>query len=46
MNRTDLECTEALLDFLEASPVSFAAVKETARRLEEKGYRRLSFQSP
>ena len=46
MNRTDLECTEALLDFLEASPVSFAAVKETARRLEEKGYRRLSFQTP
>ena len=46
MNRSDLDCTNALLDFLEASPVSFAAVREVARRLEEQGYKRLSFQTP
>ena len=46
MNRSDIECTNALLDFLEASPVSFAAVREVAARLEAKGYERLSFQTP
>ena len=43
MNRSDLDCTNALLDFLEASPVSFAAVKEVAARLEAQGFERLSF---
>ena len=46
MNRSDLDCTNALLDFLEASPVSFAAVKEVEKRLDANGYTRLSFQSP
>ena len=31
-----------LLDFLNASPVNFFAVKETARRLEAKGYKRIN----
>lgn len=31
-----------LLDFLNASPVNFFAVKETARRLEAKGYKRFN----
>ena len=31
-----------LLDFLNASPVNFFAVKEIARRLEAKGYKRIN----
>ena len=31
-----------LLDFLNASPVNFLAVKETAKRLEAKGYKRIN----
>ena len=31
-----------LLDFLNASPVNFFAVKETARRLEAEGYRHIN----
>lgn len=46
MNRSDLACTQALLDFLESSPVSFAAVKEVEKRLDANGYRRLTFQTP
>ena len=42
MNRSDLDCTNALLDFLEASPVSFAAVKGVGMRLDATGYMRLS----
>lgn len=46
MNRSDLACTQALLDFLESSHVSFAAVKEVEKRLDANGYRRLTFQTP
>lgn len=43
---TDLNRTNALLDFIERSPVCFAAVETAQSMLEEKGYIRLSFQSP
>ena len=46
MNHSDLACTKALLDFLEKSPVSFAAVEETEKRLNAHGYTRLSMQTP
>ena len=46
MNHSDLAYTKALLDFLEKSPVSFAAVREVEKRLEACGYTRLSMQSP
>lgn len=45
MNRSDLDRTNALLDFIRRSPVSFATVAEAQRMLEEAGYTRLSFQS-
>ena len=45
MNCSDLERTNALLDFIERSPVSFATVKEAQALLEANGYVRLSFQS-
>ncbi len=43
---TDLNRTNALLDFIERSPVCFAAVETVQSMLEAKGYIRLSFQSP
>ncbi len=43
---TDLNRTNALLDFIERSPVCFAAVETAQSMLEAKGYIRLSFQSP
>ncbi len=45
MSLSDLDRTNALLDFIEHSPVSFAAVKEAERMLEANGFRRLSFQT-
>ena len=45
MNQSDLDRTNALLDFIERSPVSFAAVKTAQSMLEENGFARLSFQS-
>ncbi len=45
MNQTDLDRTNALLDFIERSPVSFAAVKTAGQMLEDAGYVRLSFQT-
>lgn len=45
MNQSDLDRTSALLDFIERSPVSFAAVREAASMLEANGYVRLSFQT-
>ncbi|MBR0507317.1 MAG: M18 family aminopeptidase [Clostridia bacterium] len=46
MNRSDLDRTNALLDFIERSPVSFAAVREAESMLEQSGFRRLSFTNP
>lgn len=45
MNQSDLNRTNALLDFIERSPVSFAAVETARSMLEENGYVRLSFQN-
>ena len=45
MNQSDLDRTNALLDFIERSPVSFAAVETAQSMLEAAGYSRLSFQS-
>lgn len=45
MNQSDLDRTNALLDFIERSPVSFAAVLEAESMLAAKGYVRLSFRS-
>lgn len=44
MNHSDLDRTHALLDFIERSPVCFAAVKTAQTMLESNGYCRLSFQ--
>ena len=44
MIRSDLDRTNALLDFIEHSPVCFAAVCEAQKMLESNGYSRLSFQ--
>lgn len=41
---SDLDRTNALLDFIEHSPVCFAAVCEAQNMLESNGYSRLSFQ--
>lgn len=41
---SDLDRTNALLDFIEHSPVCFAAVCEAQKMLESNGYSRLSFQ--
>ena len=41
----DLMRTNQLLDFIERSPVSFAAVQQAESMLKEHGYERLSFQS-
>jgi aspartyl aminopeptidase len=46
MNRSDLDRTNALLDFIERSPVSFAAVREAEAMLTQNGYARLSFTDP
>ena len=45
MNQSDLDRTNALLDFIERSPVSFAAVQEAKSLLEAKGFSRLHFQA-
>ena len=45
MNQSDLERTNALLDFIAHSPVSFAAVREAQSMLEAQGFTRLSFRS-
>ncbi len=45
MNQSDLDRTNALLDFIERSPVSFAAVETAQSMLDEAGYVRLSFQN-
>lgn len=45
MNQSDLDRTNALLDFIERSPVSFAAVQEAKSLLEAKGFSRLQFQA-
>ena len=45
MNQSDLDRTNALLDFIERSPVSFAAVKTAQSMLDEAGYVRLSFRN-
>ena len=46
MNQSDLDRTNQLLDFIERSPVSFAAVQQAEAMLKDQGYRRLSFQTP
>ena len=43
METRDLACTEDLLRFIDACPVSFVAVNEIVNRLESSGYRRYSF---
>ena len=45
MNHSDLDRTNALLDFIERSPMSFAAVETAQSMLEAQGFVRLSFQS-
>ena len=45
MIHSDLDRTNALLDFIEHSPVSFAAVREAETMLDTNGYVRLSFQN-
>ena len=45
MNQSDLNRTNALLDFIERSPVSFAAVETACSMLKDDGYVRLSFQN-
>ena len=45
MNRSDLDRTNALLDFIEHSPVSFAAVQKAQSMLDAAGFVRLSFQN-
>ena len=45
MNQSDLDRTNALLDFIERSPVSFAAVQTAQSMLEAKGFSRLQFQA-
>ncbi len=45
MKQSDLDRTNALLDFIERSPVCFAAVREAERQLLDAGFVRLSFQS-
>lgn len=45
MNQSDLDRTDALLDFIERSPVSFAAVQTAQSMLEAAGFVRLSFQN-
>lgn len=46
MNQTDLDRTNALLDFIERSPVSFAAIQTAEQMLDDVGFVRLSFQAP
>ena len=45
MNHSDLDRTNALMDFIERSPVCFAAVCEAGKMLDANGYVRLSFQN-
>ncbi len=45
MNQSDLDRTNALLDFIERSPVSFAAVETAQSMLEANGFSCLSFQT-
>ena len=45
MFNSDFDRTNALLDFIEHSPVCFAAVREAETMLDASGYVRLSFQS-